>query len=62
MNLSDPNIIQRIHQDLRDSYDEELELELEIEDRDFDPSALNAANDNVETTDQAHHPAVRAPT
>ena len=51
MNLSDPDIIQRIHQDLRDSYDEELELE--IEDRDFNPLDLNAADDNLEATEVA---------
>ena len=51
MNLSDPDIIQRIHQDLRDSYDEELELE--IEDRDFNPLDLNTADDNLEATEVA---------
>ena len=58
MNLSDPDIIQRIHQDLRDSYDEELELE--IEDRDFDPLTLSAtADDKLETTEVALHRAQR---
>ena len=57
MNLSDPDIIQRIHQDLRDSYDEELELE--IEDRDLDALALNATDDDVETTEVALHRAQR---
>ena len=57
LNLSDPETIQRIHQDLRDSYDEELELELD--DRDFDALALNAADDNVETTEVTLHRAQR---
>ena len=37
MNLNDSDLIQRIHSDLRDSYDEELELE--IEDSDFNPES-----------------------
>jgi polyphosphate kinase len=57
LNLSDPETIQRIHQDLRDSYDEELELELE--DRDFDTLAPNATTANAEFTEAAEHRAQR---
>jgi polyphosphate kinase 2 len=42
VNLNDSDLIQRIHTDLRDSYDEELELE--IEDSDFNPDS-GAATD-----------------
>ena len=42
MNLNDSELIQRIHSDLRDSYDEELELE--IEDSDFNPGSGAAAD------------------
>jgi len=38
MNLNDPSISQRVHQDIVDSFDEELELELD--DRDLDPDTL----------------------
>ena len=40
MNSPDKQLIQRIHRDLRDSYDEEYELE--VEDRDDDPFSASA--------------------
>ena len=42
MNLNDSDLIQRIHSDLRDSYDEELELEME--DSDFNPASGEAGD------------------
>ena len=57
LNLSDPETIQRIHQDLRDSYDEELELELE--DSDFHGLAPDNAAADTETPEAAQHRAQR---
>ena len=42
MNLNDSDLIQRIHSDLRDSYDEELELEME--DSDLNPASGEAGD------------------
>jgi len=43
MNLNDPSMTRRVHQDIVDSFDEELELELD--DRDLDPDTLLPRHD-----------------
>ncbi len=52
MNLNDSDLIQRIHSDLRDSYDEELELEMEDSD-------INQASGEAGDTRSAEYRAAR---
>jgi len=50
VNSPDADLVQRIHRDLQDSYDEELELELEdrVVDGPFDPAEIDSGGAQAE--------------